>query len=300
MSLPVGEFPPFELTPSAVLTARSVYVGSDDDHDDHYERKTLAPGTYGNVRLEHCSELTLTAGTYNFKSLRMTGKSKVYFTGPAKIHIRYGIYAQDGSYFGTRPDLSISPGDIVVHVQGMNSEGPQGNNYGGGFSAVDFGSCSRVLGTLYAPNGTISLKQGTQAAGSFFGRDVVIGASTTVRLASGFGIIAKSAAAEELAGPANAQEVPTMYVLSQNYPNPFNPTTQIKYGLPQAGPVNLTIYNMLGQEVVQLVDQVQPEGYHVAEWNGRNQFGTVVGSGMYIFQLRAGDFVQTKKMMLLK
>ena len=86
----------------------------------------------------------------------------------------------------------------------------------------------------------------------------------------------------------------------QNYPNPFNPTTQIKYALPAAGPVNLTIYNMLGQEVVRLVDEVKPEGYHVVEWNGRNHLGTVVGSGMYIFQLRAGEFVQTKKMMLLK
>ncbi|MGB6031899.1 MAG: T9SS type A sorting domain-containing protein, partial [Bacteroidota bacterium] len=60
------------------------------------------------------------------------------------------------------------------------------------------------------------------------------------------------------------------------------------------------VYNMLGQEVVRLVDDVQAEGYHVVQWNGTNDFGNTVSSGMYIFRLTAGDFVQTKKMMLLK
>jgi hypothetical protein len=89
--------------------------------------------------------------------------------------------------------------------------------------------------------------------------------------------------------------LPHETTLDQNYPNPFNPTTLIQYQLPQAARVSLKIYNLLGQEVRTLVDEVQQPGTYRARFDG-----TSVASGLYFYRLRAGDFTQVKKMLLVK
>jgi hypothetical protein len=97
------------------------------------------------------------------------------------------------------------------------------------------------------------------------------------------------------------QAVPETYELHQNFPNPFNPATTIRYGLPQAERVTLKIYNLLGEEVALIMnDEPQAAGYHVAIWDGRNKFGEVVGSGVYMYRFRAGSFTSIKKMALVK
>jgi hypothetical protein len=89
--------------------------------------------------------------------------------------------------------------------------------------------------------------------------------------------------------------------LDQNYPNPFNPVTTIRYQVKSTGPVTLRIYNVAGQLVRTLVDDVVEAGMiHEATWRGRNDAGSPVASGVYFYKLVAGDFVQTKKMVLLK
>ena len=93
---------------------------------------------------------------------------------------------------------------------------------------------------------------------------------------------------------------PDINSLEQNYPNPFNPVTQICYTLPQLSNVQLKIYDILGREVKTLVNSEQPAGAYRLEWNGSNNFGSQVASGMYIYRIIAGKFVQTKKMMFLK
>jgi len=93
---------------------------------------------------------------------------------------------------------------------------------------------------------------------------------------------------------------PKTFELSQNYPNPFNPATQIHYQLPQAVQVSLTIYNMLGQEVRKLVNAQQPAGYHTAIWDGRDNAGRPVPTGIYHYRLQAGSFTMTKKMLMAK
>jgi len=100
------------------------------------------------------------------------------------------------------------------------------------------------------------------------------------------------------------QGVPLIYELSQNYPNPFNPETVIRFGIPlqvTAGtPVQLRIYNMLGELVRTLVDEPMPPGHYTARWNGRNDRGVPVAAGVYIYRIVAGDYSAAKRMLLLK
>ena len=88
---------------------------------------------------------------------------------------------------------------------------------------------------------------------------------------------------------------PKEYALYNNYPNPFNPATTLEYTLMSPGEVSLIIYNLLGQEITTLVSEVQQAGYHKVVWDAAN-----MASGVYLYRLRAGDFVQTRKMLLLK
>ncbi len=95
-------------------------------------------------------------------------------------------------------------------------------------------------------------------------------------------------------------ELPNKYDLYQNYPNPFNPTTTISYTLPEAGAVKIKIYDILGREVAKLVDEQKNAGKHSVVWNGNDDSGKMVASGNYFYQIICGDFIQTKKMILLK
>ena len=96
------------------------------------------------------------------------------------------------------------------------------------------------------------------------------------------------------------QVLPEDYVLNQNFPNPFNPTTQIRFGLPQAGNVTLKIYNSVGQLVKTLVDGNMSEGYHQVTWDATDNSGSKLSSGVYFYRITAGTFTQVNKMMFLK
>lgn len=91
------------------------------------------------------------------------------------------------------------------------------------------------------------------------------------------------------------EQLPSNYVLYQNYPNPFNPTTNIKFALPYESNVTLKIYNLLGQEVMTLVNKVMNAGYHTVGFDASD-----LTSGLYIYRIEADNFVQVKKMLLMK
>jgi hypothetical protein len=94
--------------------------------------------------------------------------------------------------------------------------------------------------------------------------------------------------------------VPNEFVLYQNYPNPFNPSTTIQYELPAYTNVQLKIYDILGNELRTLVNESQQPGKKIYQWDGKDDSGRVVSSGVYFYQLRTKEFLQTKKLMLLK
>jgi len=95
-------------------------------------------------------------------------------------------------------------------------------------------------------------------------------------------------------------EMPVTFALKQNYPNPFNPETYIDYQLPAAGRIELVIYNGLGQKVRTLIDAKHAPGNYQIRWDGKDELGGQMPSGVYLYRLRAGSFVQTRKALLLK
>jgi flagellar hook assembly protein FlgD len=101
--------------------------------------------------------------------------------------------------------------------------------------------------------------------------------------------------------PAPVERAPAHFTLSQNYPNPFNPTTTIQYEIPWPGSrVEIRIYDVVGRLVAALVDEHKLPGMYILSWNGRDRNGESVTTGVYFLRMRANQFVDTKKLLLLK
>ncbi len=94
--------------------------------------------------------------------------------------------------------------------------------------------------------------------------------------------------------------LPQEFALHQNYPNPFNPSTTVRFDLPEAADVRLVVYDLLGREVVRLVNERLEPAYHQVVWNGRTANGTTVPTGIYIARLVAPGYSRSIKMVLLK
>ena len=101
----------------------------------------------------------------------------------------------------------------------------------------------------------------------------------------------------------NYSEEPSLMPMTislNSYPNPFNPVTTLRYDLPEDALVNITIYDMMGRIVKTLINDQQTAGYRSTQWNATNDAGSPVSAGIYLYMIQAGEFRQTKKMVLLK
>jgi flagellar hook assembly protein FlgD len=96
------------------------------------------------------------------------------------------------------------------------------------------------------------------------------------------------------------QAVPREFFIAQNYPNPFNPRTTLSYGLPRDSEVRIDIFNVLGQRVLTLVDEYQTAGFKSVVWDGQDSGGGKVSSGVYFYTIEAGEYHDSKKMLLIK
>ena len=94
--------------------------------------------------------------------------------------------------------------------------------------------------------------------------------------------------------------VPVVFSLAQNYPNPFNPVTKIGYGIAEDAVVTISVYNLIGERVATLVNESKNPGYYFTNWDSKNDLGMPVSAGMYIYQIRAGEYVKSRKLILLK
>ena len=94
--------------------------------------------------------------------------------------------------------------------------------------------------------------------------------------------------------------VPVEFALSDNYPNPFNPDTEFNYQLPEESDVQITVYSLLGRKIRDIVMENQKAGYYTARWNGTNQAGQQVASGIYLLVMQAGTFSSMQKMTIIR
>jgi hypothetical protein len=289
LTLPIGSFPPFQSAHPSTLSSKDVNV-------DVRRTASLVPGSYRDVDLEEYSTLTLAAGSYDFRSISMEESSKIYATGPCVVKVQFGMGADNGAIVSPAPGSAITASDIIFYVGGTNSQ--SSFTY-----TVKISSNSTVNANLYAPNGTIFLDQGTNATGAFFAKDVQIGKLAKLSVATAFVTAPSQSLSVQQIGTQDqslSAEIPKEFSLSQNFPNPFNPSTEIRYGLPARSHVTVAIFNMLGQEVVKLVDDEQAEGFYTVQWDGRNRAGSLISSGVYFYRIQAGNFIDLKKMIMLK
>ena len=97
-----------------------------------------------------------------------------------------------------------------------------------------------------------------------------------------------------------SETLPQGFALEQNFPNPFNPFTTLRYDLPEDALVNITIYDMMGRQVKTLINGLQTPGYKTVQWDATNDKNRTVSAGLYLYTIEAGEFRQTKKMVLMK
>ena len=117
---------------------------------------------------------------------------------------------------------------------------------------------------------------------------------------AGVDIMVTAYVSDQPVGIEDEVELPLTFDLKQNYPNPFNPSTVISYQLPQNEVVSLEIYNALGQKVRTLVNEAQEAGQYEIIWDGKNNSGNELSSGVYLYRLTAGNHVKVMKMMLVR
>ncbi len=96
------------------------------------------------------------------------------------------------------------------------------------------------------------------------------------------------------------ENIPSEIVLYQNYPNPFNSQTTFRFSIPKCIGVEFSIFNITGEKIRTLISGTAESGLHLLDWNGRNEKGIHVVSGLYFYKLKSGDFIQSRKMLLLK
>ncbi len=207
------------------------------------------------------------------RAYNLSGSTRVY----------YILYAsQNGGYVDNTTTLAIM--EAFLNAMGLSpawiSVTPESGSVPAGQSAV-------VDVTLDA----------TDLAAGMYNANLVVASNDPVNPEV---TVPVSLAVDQSVTDVGDDRIPTKFALYTNRPNPFNPTTTIAYDLAQGVKVNLTIYDVHGREVKQLVNGVQPAGNHQIVWDGRNASNTQVASGVYFYRLAAGQFVQTKKMVLLK
>jgi hypothetical protein len=259
--------------------------------------RNLVAGSYNDVTVQPSATLLLPGGTYNFRSLTVKSGAKVLAQTAVEIRILEGCNSDNTAYIGPAQGSLIDARRVVIYVSGADGTS---STYP---KAVTISPYGRVFANIYAPFGTIALRQGGLGAGAFIANDIVLGQGVQFSLASAFapGSIGTSRP-WTLEPVAERPEVglPETFSLSQNYPNPFNPTTTIRYQLAEPRSISLVVFDVLGQVVRTLVKDTQEPGSYDVIWDGRNNSGQAVGSGIFFYRLQAGTFVETRSMTLLK
>ena len=253
-----------------------------------WSSQSLAPGSYGDVKVENDATLFLRNGEYFFKSLEVKDRAVLSIdvtNGAVKIN------AVARLNFMRSAEMTITPyGDLGSSWVTFNS-----------MADVKVDENARVLGAIVAPWKRVELSKNVFFKGSISAREIVVGEQTTFLYHTSTNKASKeNVVASESNAAIEPAAVVTDFALEQNYPNPFNPSTTIRLSVPEAGPVTLHIYDLRGTLVKTLVSGTLTAGRHQIVWNGKNENGQPVASGMYLYRMQTGRFTQTKQMLLVR
>jgi hypothetical protein len=198
-------------------------------------------------------------------------------------------------------ELSLSYDASKIDYQAFSSsvEAPgyfvQAFKTGEGKAKFVFNAQNSIDGNFYSGDVTLKFRDASVPVGSIISTSYIFnGKGEQKGPALKLGADGVTSVTEE------ASIIPDGYTLYQNYPNPFNPSTTIKYYLSEASDVTVTVYDMMGKTVKQLVASYQPKGMHSVVWNSENGDMKKVANGVYFYRIKAGSFTSVKKMILLK
>jgi hypothetical protein len=214
----------------------------------------------------------------------------------------FAVYAQmsaGSSNSSPRAKYTIFPGGGGAPVESVINQNNRGSLVFLG-NHVFLRSNNRDVHGGSAINGYIRLENDTALVNAYYKDSLVNVAKRDTFVLRADAIFLFEANIVTGVGYEVGPTLPADYSLSQNYPNPFNPSTKIEFALPTSDNVRLTIYDILGREVRTLINDQYNAGAYSVQWDGKNNLGRQVATGMYIYHLRAGQFSQTKKMMLMK
>ena len=207
------------------------------------------------------------------------------------------------------PFVAFNPNNNIVAINGYVGDYRQfqGDMITLSHNAIIFASGGSWL-SVDPRNGTVSPGQDVDIDVTFNATEIEEGVYTGSLVVTGYDLNHMvdqiTVAVTFTVGPTGIEDetidLPTDFGLAQNYPNPFNPTTEINFALPVKSHVTIDVFNVLGQRVLTLVNGDMEAGYQSVTWNGNDEHGRSVSSGVYLYRMKAGEKVFTKKMMMLK
>ncbi len=298
LALPVlSTIPPFNSAPAGTQNIEVAQEGF----------MSLDPGDYGDILVRAKGKLLFTGGVYNLHSLNTGDNAQLLFAAPSEVRVEDKFDTDLKAYIGPQAGSGISAAGIIFYIAGINGNN---GNLGATPKAAQIGINNTALANFYVPNGTLWIRDNTNATGAFWGKDVIVGIGVELTLESFFansGAPLSKTHQHENRGnedkssiASTPPQIPEHFALEQNYPNPFNPETEIRFQLPEASHVVMKIFNTLGNEIRMLANVPYQAGYHRVRWDGKDKNGNPVASSVYFYQLQAGSFSQIKKMSLLR
>ena len=265
----------------------SFSAGGSEIFVDKNRTLTLAPGTYGDLKVEINATLNLSSGEYFFAQAEFKKRAVLSVDvsgGPVTINVVSDVK------FEKETEVQIVPlgeaGSPFLRINTLDD--------------VTIKKDARILGTVVAPEGNLTIEKKGYFRGLACAKQIEVkkdgtmlfhGAPAPAMLAS-----AQSASTPEVQAEAAASdETPDGFRLAPNYPNPFNPVTTIAFDLPEAAPVQLVVYDVTGRAVARLVERPMAAGTHHVQFDAAR-----LPSGVYVYRLTAGPFVETRRMVLVK
>ena len=259
---------------------------------------TLAPGSYGNVTMSNNGKLKLKSGEYFMNQLRYSssiegGVIEIDLSSRAPVVINVVSSLQ----LGHEAAIVLLPnGEADSKLVTFNTKQTTNANWG---------REAYLLGSFNAPNAIVTLVKNTQLRGTICAKEIFVSNDClflhhdSPGALPGPGNLPKASFVDEEEAASDQSSV-TSYQLEQNYPNPFNPTTTIRFALPEAGEVSLSIFNMNGQLMKQMASGKLASGRHQIVWDATNERGARVASGVYLYVIKAGEFSARRKLVLMK